>query len=119
MDAQVYKRAAEIIDQGWTQFDLVRDNRDGSKSYCAVGALRKALGFRVVNPVVSVWSRVADNTVSEYSRVLVEDVLNMDLFGDRDYPYWLSRFNDNPARSKDDVVAAMLAAAYLVETRVV
>lgn len=44
--ADVLEQAAEVLEQnGWVQGTLAVVNEDGTGSYCAMGAVRKALGY--------------------------------------------------------------------------
>jgi len=102
--AEIYRKAAQVLESGgWVQHRMRQPQADGTVAHCALGALTVAVNEQrnehfccaECNPDV-----VAPLT----------EFLGIDKF---DIPTW----NDQPDRTREDVVKAFLVAADREEVR--
>lgn len=101
--ADVLEQAAEVLEQnGWAQGTLAVVNGDGTGSYCAMGAVRKALGYFD--------HEILGQDSQEFRRICyqaaIADLVMANYLGTR-----VARWNDEVAADKFEVIDMLKLAA--------
>lgn len=98
--SQVLREAADLVDKGWCKWRLCEVADDGSRQYCARGAIFKVVSGNPTWRGYEYNARFINKVEAQLKEVLSDDVVH---------------FNNCVAQKASDVSAAMRIAADLAE----